>query len=105
MLELGERSAALHDELLSEALSRAVDVVLALGEFAAAAERLRVAGRQGRETALIASTDAAEGYALLRGYLQGNELILLKGSRGVRLERLVPLIEADFGPAARNGAR
>ncbi len=105
MLELGDRSAALHDELLSEALSGAVDVVLALGEFAAAAERLGGEGRQGRETALIASTDAAEGYALLREYLQGNELILLKGSRGVALERLVPLIEADFGPAVRNGAR
>ncbi|MYC99989.1 MAG: UDP-N-acetylmuramoyl-tripeptide--D-alanyl-D-alanine ligase [Gammaproteobacteria bacterium] len=105
MLELGDRSAALHDELLSEALSRAVDVVLALGEFAAAAERLHKTGRQGSEPALLASADAAEGYALLRGFLEGNELILLKGSRGVALERLVPLIEADFGPAVRNGAR
>ena len=105
MLELGDRSEALHDELLSEALTRAVDVVLALGEFAAAAERLRKTGRQGREPALLASADAAEGYALLRGFLEGNELILLKGSRGVALERLVPLIEADFGPAVRNGAK
>lgn len=105
MLELGARSAALHDELLSETLSRAVDVVLALGEFAAAAERLRVAGRQGGEPALLASEDAAAGYALLREYLEGNELILLKGSRGVALERLVPLIEADFGPAVGNGVR
>ncbi len=105
MLELGDRSAALHDELLGEALSRAVDVVLALGEFAAAAERLRMAGRRGGEPALLASADAAEGYARLRGYLEGNELILLKGSRGVALERLVPLIEADFGPAVRNGTR
>ncbi len=105
MLELGDRSAALHDELLSEALSRAVDVVLALGEFAAAAERLHKTGQQGSEPALLASADAAEGYALLRGFLEGNELILLKGSRGVALERLVPLIEADFGPAVRNGAR
>ena len=105
MLELGDRSAALHDELLSEALSRAVDVVLALGEFAAAAERLHKPGQQGSEPALLASADAAEGYALLRGFLEGNELILLKGSRGVALERLVPLIEADFGPAVRNGAR
>ena len=105
MLELGDRSEALHDELLSEALSRAVDVVLALGEFAAAAERLHKTGQQGSEPALLASADAAEGYALLRGFLEGNELILLKGSRGVALERLVPLIEADFGPAVRNGAR
>lgn len=105
MLELGDRSAALHDELLSEALSRALDVVLALGEFAAAAERLHKTRRQGNEPALLASADAAEGYALLRGFLEGNELILLKGSRGVALERLVPLIEADFGPAVRNGAR
>ena len=103
MLELGDRSEALHDQLLRETLSRAVDVVLALGEFAAAAERLRGTGREGGDTALLASTDAAEGYALLREHLEGNELILLKGSRGVALERLVPLIEADFGPAVRNG--
>lgn len=103
MLELGDRSEALHDQLLRETLSRAVDVVLALGEFAAAAERLRGTGREGRDTALLASTDAGEGYALLREHLEGNELILLKGSRGVALERLVPLIEADFGPAVRNG--
>lgn len=105
MLELGGRSAALHDELLGEALSGAVDIVLALGEFAAAAERLRVAGRRAWQPALLVGADASEGYALLRGHLEGNELVLLKGSRGVALERLVPLIEADFGPALRNGAR
>ena len=105
MLELGNRSDALHDQLLDEALSQAVDVVLALGEFAAAAERLRDAGRTGMETELLACPDPAEGYALLREHLEGNELILLKGSRGVALERLVPLIEADFGTATRNGSR
>ncbi len=103
MLELGDRSDALHDQLLSDALSRAVDVVLALGEFAAAAARLRGAGRPGGDVELLAGSDAAEGYALLREHLRGNELILLKGSRGVALERLVPLIEADFGPVVRNG--
>ncbi len=105
MLELGSRSDALHDQLLNEALSRAVDVVLALGEFAAAAERLRKVGRGSEEAELLASAEAAEGYALLREHLQGNEVILLKGSRGVALERLVPLFEADFGPAVRNGTR
>ncbi len=105
MLELGDRSEALHDEVLREALSRAADVVLALGDFAAAAERLRADGRATAGPALLASPDAEEGYAMLRERLQGDELVLLKGSRGVALERLIPLIEADFGPAVRNGAR
>ena len=104
MLELGDRSEALHDELLGEALAQPVDVVLALGEFASAAERLRAAGGERRAAALLADEDAARGYELLRERLEGNELILLKGSRGVALERMVPLIEADFGPAIRNGA-
>ena len=104
MLELGDHSETLHDELLGEALTRSVDVVLALGEFASAAERLRDSGGERPATALISSADATRGYALLREHLEGNELILLKGSRGVALERMVPLIEADFGPAARNGA-
>ena len=105
MLELGDRSEALHDELLGEVLSQAVDVVLALGEFAAAAERRRATGAGDGRAALLVGADAAEGYATLREHLRGNELILLKGSRGVALERMVPLIEADFGPAVRNGAR
>jgi UDP-N-acetylmuramoyl-tripeptide--D-alanyl-D-alanine ligase len=32
----------------------------------------------------------------LRPLLKGDETILLKGSRGVALERLIPLLENDF---------
>ena len=103
MLELGDLSDGLHDEVLRTALSQSVDVVLALGDFASAAERLRAAGREDADTALLASVDATEGYSMLREHLRGDELILLKGSRAAALERLVPLIEADFGPALRNG--
>ena len=103
MLELGHQSDALHDQLLDEALSRAVDMVLALGEFAAAAERLPAPRGAGGGPELLACRDTAHGYGLLRERLRGDELILLKGSRGVALERLVPLIEADFGAATRNG--
>ncbi len=99
MLELGERSTALHEDVLRDALSRPVNMILALGEFARIAERSRsMRGPVGPE--LLASTDLAEGYALLRERLDGDELVLLKGSRGVALERLLPLLEADFGVGA-----
>ncbi len=37
-----------------------------------------------------------QAYEALRPTMRGNETVLLKGSRGVALERLVPLIERDF---------
>jgi UDP-N-acetylmuramoyl-tripeptide--D-alanyl-D-alanine ligase len=52
---------------------------------------------------LIAADDPIEAYEELRPSLRGDETILLKGSRGVALERIIPLIERDFGqPAETN---
>jgi hypothetical protein len=36
-------------------------------------------------------------FDMLAGRLEGNEVILLKGSRGVRMERLLPRFEAGWG--------
>jgi UDP-N-acetylmuramoyl-tripeptide--D-alanyl-D-alanine ligase len=93
MLELGERSAELHRSTLSDALARDLDLVVATGQFARAATAVGEAG--GAE--LLAVEDPDEAYGALRRRLGGGEVILLKASRGVALERLVPRFEADFG--------
>ncbi|NNK61990.1 MAG: UDP-N-acetylmuramoyl-tripeptide--D-alanyl-D-alanine ligase [Gemmatimonadetes bacterium] len=94
MLELGARSEALHREVLEHALARDIDVLLATGAFAVAA-----AGRRPERPRLLAEADPRAAYALLREHLEGDETVLLKGSRGVALERLLPLLDLDFGAA------
>ncbi|HTE17098.1 MAG TPA: hypothetical protein VK689_01820, partial [Armatimonadota bacterium] len=48
---------------------------------------------------LIASEGPMDAYEALRPTLRGGETVLLKGSRGVQLERWLPLIERDFAQA------
>lgn len=95
MLELGDRSSALHREIIERALSLPLDVVVGVGEYAPHAEDFAKASQAG--SALIAATSPEAGYQSLRPHLHGSETILLKGSRGMKLENLLPLFERDFG--------
>lgn len=97
MLELGDRSAALHRQVLSDALSRPLDLVLATGLFAEAAESLGQHKGGEARAALMAVEDLDAAYSALRERMRGGETVLLKASRGVAMERLVPLFERDFG--------
>ncbi len=100
MLELGDASARYHDEVLADALARDIDVVLAVGGFAEAAERMATPS----DRVLIAE-DWRSGYPLLKERLAGEEVVLLKASRGVALEGMLDLLEADFGPDETEEAR
>ena len=94
MLELGTRSEELHTMLLDEASALGLHLLVATGDFA------RAAGSVGfRETvqSILSVTDPLEAYEHLRGRLTGDEVLLMKASRGVSLERLIPLFENDFG--------
>ena len=85
MLELGPESARLHAEAAREITRRKPALVAAVGMFARAFEPLREAlgGR------LITAADAQALGPKLKSALRGNELVLLKGSRGVALERVL----------------
>jgi len=91
MLELGGRSDELHTALLREASELGLDLIVATGEFA------RVAADG---STIISVVDPLEAYGKLREELAGDEVLLMKASRGVELERLVPLLEDDFGRSA-----
>ena len=85
MLELGPESARLHAEAAREIAQRKPALVAAVGTFARAFEPLRQAlgGR------LITATDAESLGPKLKSALRGNELVLLKASRGIALERVL----------------
>ena len=97
MLELGDLSDGLHDRLLSEALARSLDLLVATGDFAAAAARLPGAGDAEAEGRLLVVPEPMDAYRDLAARLTAGQTLLLKGSRGVRLERLLEPLTQDFG--------
>jgi UDP-N-acetylmuramoyl-tripeptide--D-alanyl-D-alanine ligase len=91
MLELGARSAELHRRVADWLREAGVDPIVATGRFEEAFEEGRGGGR------VIRTADPEAAYEELARHLAGDEVVLLKASRGVQLERLLPLFERDFG--------
>ena len=94
MLELGAQADRLHDEIARAALAAPIEIVVGVGGFAEALAR--VAPGDGR---VAAGADPAQAWEAVRSRLKPDAVILLKGSRGVRLERFVPLISEWSSPA------
>ncbi len=95
MRELGAHGESLHRgvaETIAGQLGKGIDRVVATGDFVAAFAGIGSADAD----RVIAVEDPLEAYERLRPALRGDETILLKGSRGVALERLIPLLERDF---------
>ncbi|MBX3133248.1 MAG: UDP-N-acetylmuramoyl-tripeptide--D-alanyl-D-alanine ligase [Gemmatimonadaceae bacterium] len=84
MRELGAASERAHREVAEAALASGAELVVGLGEFAAP---LRAAGAGER---VLVARDVDDLWPLLEPRLAPDAAILLKASRGVALERLVP---------------
>ena len=97
MLELGPQTARLHEQVARDALARGIELVAAIGEFATALERVAPG-----DARVITADSVDELWGKLSSRLMPNAVILLKGSRGMRLERLVtPITEwATQAPTA-----
>lgn len=89
MKELGDATARLHREVARAALAAPFDVVAGIGLFA---EALQAEG--GGDRRVVTAPDVAELWPLLEPRLARNAFILLKGSRGAKLERLLPHLTA-----------
>jgi UDP-N-acetylmuramoyl-tripeptide--D-alanyl-D-alanine ligase len=85
MLELGPESARLHAAAAADIMEREPALVGAVGEFVAAFAPFRTAlGER-----LLTARDADALGLRLKAALAGNEILLLKASRGVALERVL----------------
>jgi UDP-N-acetylmuramoyl-tripeptide--D-alanyl-D-alanine ligase len=89
MLEMGAHSARLHRDVAAAALRAPIEVVAGVGEFADALAEL-----QADPARVVTASGVEELWRRLVSRLRPDAVILLKGSRGVRLERLVgPITE------------
>lgn len=88
MLELGEASAQIHADTGRAIGARRVDMVIGIGEMGKVlAESARRVGKDAETFATVVQAGEALG-----GLLQAGDVVLLKASRGMRLETLVPAI-------------
>lgn len=93
MLELGPTEAALHQEIGALAATLGLDVVLTVG--ARAREIAAAAAAGGLEASAFPGTSEPRAVAARALQAAGAEgVILVKGSRGMRLERVVAALEA-----------
>ncbi len=99
MLELGADSAALHERAGRQVARSGAALLVAIGSRAAdVVAGARLGGLGANAARACASRDEAE--AVLRVALRPGDVVLLKGSRGARLELLAERLAADCGTAA-----
>ncbi|GAB4059675.1 UDP-N-acetylmuramoyl-tripeptide--D-alanyl-D-alanine ligase [Uliginosibacterium sediminicola] len=88
MGEIGDMSAQCHDEIGGYAKSQGIDRLLALGEHSAVAVRNFGSGAEHFES-------LADLLAALRPMLAADVVVLVKGSRFMKMERVVAAITED----------
>jgi len=89
MLELGEQSLALHRSVAERARQLDLDGLVIVDQGEEGAAMVEAATGLSRLRQVDCPEDAAEP---LQQWLQPGDVLLLKASRGVALERLIPLI-------------
>jgi len=93
MLELGETSGELHRQV-GETAAVCTDLLLVLGEHAAdVAAGARAGGLAAARVRVLANHDQA--IALLQELLQPGDRVLVKGSRGMRMERISSALRGE----------
>ena len=101
MLELGEKELAYHAET-GRGIPRDVDVVVAVGKRSKALlDGAREAGF--RDESLHHFDDAQSAGAFLETFIQPGDLVLIKASRGIGLDRIVTKLQESETRAAAGG--
>ena len=99
MLELGPDSPKLHREAGRHARSKRIDCIVAVqGNAAEVANGAMEAGLPPSQVHFF--TDSAEAASFLADFVQAGDLLLVKGSRGVKMERIVEELGAKYPLAA-----
>jgi len=98
MLELGPSSAELHQACGKEAAKAGAALILAVqGEARSILDGARKAGV--KDGQLRFAADAAEAGEILAHEVRSGDVVLVKGSRGVKLEQVLSALRATFPSA------
>jgi UDP-N-acetylmuramoyl-tripeptide--D-alanyl-D-alanine ligase len=98
MLELGPKEHAFHEDIGAFAASCAVDALFAVGERA---RRMAAAARKGGVPDVREFTTAEEAGEALASFLREGDLVLVKGSRGMRMEKALAVLRERLGAEER----
>ena len=94
MLELGDQSLELHRRVAARAAALDLDGLVIVDAGAEGAAMAQAAATLGQVVVVQTPQQAAEP---LRHWLRPGDVLLLKASRGVALERLIPLLPQQLG--------
>jgi UDP-N-acetylmuramoyl-tripeptide--D-alanyl-D-alanine ligase len=93
MRELGDAAERCHDEISQLALESGAQVIAGVGDFASSLQKVAPGDQR------LVTSDTVEGlWSILEPRLEPDAVILLKASRGVQLEQLVPHITTWANP-------
>jgi UDP-N-acetylmuramoyl-tripeptide--D-alanyl-D-alanine ligase len=95
MLEMGTRTKTYHHDAGRKAASAGVEVMIGVGPLTRTS--LESARRSGVQE-VHHETDAVAAARYLAGRMRSGDLVLVKGSRGVKLDRLVDEVVRDRKP-------
>jgi UDP-N-acetylmuramoyl-tripeptide--D-alanyl-D-alanine ligase len=87
MRELGSSADAMHDDISRRAVDSGAQIIAGVGDFAKSLARVAPGDKR-----VIGAESVEELWTMLAPRLEPDAVILLKASRGVQLERLVPHI-------------
>jgi murE/murF fusion protein len=105
MLELGASAAEAHEKIGREAAELGYDLLAIVGNFAAhVAQGARQAGMAAERIHIFADTSAMTAWLLGeidKKYITAGDWLLLKGSRGMRMEKVLEAVQARLNGEAR----
>lgn len=94
MRELGAHSRSQHELIAQAAMDSSADLIVGVGEFAVAFQALFSSALSGVKPRVVVAADPVEAWQLASPRIDRNAVLLLKASRGVRMEQLLPRISA-----------
>jgi UDP-N-acetylmuramoyl-tripeptide--D-alanyl-D-alanine ligase len=98
MLELGPQSRELHAKVGKAAIELALDLVLAVGpEMTALADALDAHFLRGGRGAVWRLRDSGEAARVLTDEARAGDVVLVKGSHGMQMNRVIDALKARHG--------